>query len=112
MEFNDFYLKKWDYNKRYKLYEFIFGKEKLTDSITYLEFGVAGGLSFKWWVSKNQNPNSTRIAYLSNAPETIAGIELLKVSHETFLRSNDFPKGELFLRKSLSDQNHKIDSIR
>ena len=56
---NDFYSSKWDYNKRYKLYDFLFTDEKLDGPITYLEFGVAAGKSFKWWVEKNKDPNST-----------------------------------------------------
>lgn len=58
IELNDFYASKWDYERRYKLYEYILGKEKLTEQLTYLEFGVAGGLSFKWWVSHNKHPES------------------------------------------------------
>ena len=58
MQFNDFYSKNWDYSKRYKLYNFIFKSENLHEAITYLEFGVAGGLSFKWWVENNKNNDS------------------------------------------------------
>lgn len=57
--FNDFYSPKWDYNKRYKLYEFVFGSKKLDQAITYLEFGVSGGHSFKWWVDANKHPESS-----------------------------------------------------
>src|ERR1700740_220435 len=55
IKFNDFYTKGWDYNKRYKLYEFLFEEEKVNDKIVYLEFGVASGKSFKWWVEHNTN---------------------------------------------------------
>lgn len=57
---NDFYSGKWDYSKRYLLYDKIMEKEKLSDaSLLYLEFGVAGGVSFKWWCTHNVNPSSS-----------------------------------------------------
>ena len=59
IKFNDFYSGKWDYNKRYKLYEFVFTEKKLDTAINYLEFGVSGGYSFSWWVKRNTDPGST-----------------------------------------------------
>jgi O-methyltransferase len=56
--YNDFYSHKWDYSKRYTLYEKIFEHEKLDGAVNYMEFGVAKGLSFKWWLDKNQNADS------------------------------------------------------
>lgn len=56
--FNDFYSPKWDYNKRYGLYGHILKAKELTGAITYLEFGVSGGHSFKWWTNSNQHPDS------------------------------------------------------
>lgn len=58
VEFNDFYSGKWDYTKRFKLYEYVFNKENLSAAIKYLEFGVAQGKSFKWILDKNKNPDS------------------------------------------------------
>ncbi len=55
---NDFYSSKWDYSKRYSLYEQILESEKLTGPVNYLEFGVAKGLSFKWWCTKNKDESS------------------------------------------------------
>jgi O-methyltransferase len=58
IELNDF-PSKWDYNKRFKLYEQILQKENLNDaSINYFEFGVAGGHSFRWFQQNNSNPES------------------------------------------------------
>lgn len=55
---NDF-PSKWDYQKRYPLYEALLEKENLlTTPISYLEFGVASGQSFKWYLSKNSHPDS------------------------------------------------------
>lgn len=55
---NDFYSGKWDYSKRYELYEKIFVKENISGAINYLEFGVAGGTSFRWWIERNKNEAS------------------------------------------------------
>lgn len=58
VEFNDF-PSKWDYNKRFRLYESIFQSENLSgQAINYLEFGVAQGASFKWMLEKNRNAES------------------------------------------------------
>ena len=51
--YNDFFLSAFDYNKRYKLYEFILGHEQLQQPVNYLEFGVCEGHSFKWWLKNN-----------------------------------------------------------
>ncbi len=59
IKFNDFYSSNWDYAKRYKLYEYLFAEEKLDGPLDYMEFGVAAGQSFKWWVNANKNDSST-----------------------------------------------------
>lgn len=57
--YNDFYQETWDYERRYKLYEAIAGSEELFQKpIHYLEFGVAGGHSIKWWLERNTNADS------------------------------------------------------
>ncbi|MFM6923981.1 MAG: TylF/MycF/NovP-related O-methyltransferase [Ferruginibacter sp.] len=57
--YNDFYQGSWDYSRRYLLYEALIKQEQLdTTAIDYLEFGVSGGSSFRWWLSKNTNPSS------------------------------------------------------
>lgn len=57
--FNDWYQKKWDYSRRYILYEEIYKTENITtQAIDYFEFGVCEGHSFKWWLQKNQNTTS------------------------------------------------------
>lgn len=55
--FNDFYTKHHNYNKRYELYDHVLNSESLS-SIYYIEFGVARGHSFKWWVDKIKSPDS------------------------------------------------------
>ncbi|MGE5520555.1 MAG: TylF/MycF/NovP-related O-methyltransferase [Candidatus Dadabacteria bacterium] len=57
--YNDFYQQKWDYNRRYLLYEAIGKQESVFElPIDYFEFGVAGGHSFKWWLEHNTNEHS------------------------------------------------------
>ena len=56
--FNDF-PSKWDYNKRYNLYKWVIEHEKLgEDAINYMEFGVAQGNSFKWFLQQNKHHES------------------------------------------------------
>jgi O-methyltransferase len=55
--YNDF-PSKWDYQKRYAMYEWVIEKEELAETINYIEFGVAGGESFKWFLEKNKNTHS------------------------------------------------------
>ena len=56
--YDDFYNKKVEYNKRMLMHKYVLEKEKLDNQIDYLEFGVASGISFKWWVENNKNINT------------------------------------------------------
>ncbi len=57
--FHDFYSPLRDYNKRYALYQYILERYALGgEGICYLEFGVASGASFRWWLAKNTNAHS------------------------------------------------------
>ncbi|MDB5210166.1 MAG: class SAM-dependent methyltransferase, partial [Sediminibacterium sp.] len=56
---SDHYAPVRDYSKRYNLYQFISDNYQQADKkIVYLEFGVAGGDSFNWWLSSNRNEGS------------------------------------------------------
>lgn len=56
--YNDFFTWNRDRNKRYKLYEFL-NKEIIKDkAVNYLEFGVANGSSFYWWLENHKHPQS------------------------------------------------------
>ncbi len=57
IQFNDF-LSKWDYNKRFSMYRCVIENEDLHGPINYMEFGVAGGHSFKWFMSQNLHSDS------------------------------------------------------
>ncbi|MEO9211007.1 MAG: class I SAM-dependent methyltransferase [Ginsengibacter sp.] len=54
---NDF-PSKWDYQKRFGLYEQIIEAEGFKEPINYLEFGVASGASFDWWMTQNTHAES------------------------------------------------------
>lgn len=58
IKFNDFYTGKVIYPNRFKLHQLVVDQEIQNQEIDYLEFGVASGIAFKWWVDKNKNPGS------------------------------------------------------
>lgn len=55
LKFSDFPAKTFDYNRRFKLYDFLIETELNDDPIDYLEFGVSKGVSFKWWMDQLKN---------------------------------------------------------
>lgn len=57
-EFCDFYTPVRNYEKRHQLYEFVINRHIGTEPIHYLEFGVAHGGSFKWWLKAITNASS------------------------------------------------------
>jgi O-methyltransferase len=78
LRFNDFYSSKWDYDKRYKLYEFVLQDQGLSDKeLVYLEFGVYGGHSFKWWVTHNSHASSRFLGFdtFEGLPEDWGGFK-------------------------------------
>lgn len=57
--YNDWYQTKWDYSRRYNLYEAVGNQHGVfNDAIDYMEFGVSGGASFRWWLEHNANADS------------------------------------------------------
>ena len=57
-EYNDFYTNHFISERREKLFEYILNKEHLDKELYYIEFGVAFGKSFKWWLSHNKDKNT------------------------------------------------------
>jgi len=56
---SDFYTPFRNYSNRVKLHEYVISSHSLAEKpIHYLEFGVAGGTSFAWWVKANRHPGS------------------------------------------------------
>jgi O-methyltransferase len=58
IEFTDFYSSGFDYLKRNSLYNYLV--KIVTDNfpVDYLEFGVATGVSFRWWAENIRNKDS------------------------------------------------------
>lgn len=56
--YTDFYSRKFDYLKRNELYKYLLEKEIGDQPFDYLEFGVATGISFRWWAGNNDNKDS------------------------------------------------------
>jgi hypothetical protein len=84
--YNDFYSKQHDYNKRYELYNHILHSETLSE-IYYIEFGVAQGRSFKWWVENIKNEDSLFVGFdtFSGLPEDWGYFKKGDMSaHDTF----------------------------
>ena len=53
---NDFFTFKRDYPKRYKLYRYVSERfDLINNPFIYIEFGVAGGHSFRWWLSQSSH---------------------------------------------------------
>ena len=69
---NDFYTCKRDYSRRYKLYKAVADELKLQDeAIIFIEFGVSGGHSFRWWLKEctNQESHFTGFDTFEGLPE-------------------------------------------
>ncbi|MDR0438335.1 MAG: class I SAM-dependent methyltransferase [Bacteroidales bacterium] len=59
LKFNDFFVFKKKHSKRELLYEHVVKQQNLENEIVdYLEFGVASGVSFSWWLKKLTNPEN------------------------------------------------------
>jgi O-methyltransferase len=56
--FSDFYKPRRTYSDRFKLYKHISDSEIQDCPVYYLEFGVASGSSFKWWLDENKHSAS------------------------------------------------------
>lgn len=70
------------------------------------------GMAALYQLALNENPGVNKIAYLSNAPSKDTGVEYLQNSHESFLKNNSFPQGQLILRDVIFDSDHKNKTIR
>jgi len=74
----DFYSPVRNYEKRYSLYQAILHHHQLNEKkIIYLEFGVASGKSFSWWLQHNSNYSSLFRGFdtFEGLPENWGGYE-------------------------------------
>ena len=61
---NDFFTAQRDYSKRYKLYKAVSDELNLkNEAIHFIEFGVSGGHSFRWWLHENTHEQSRFIGF-------------------------------------------------
>lgn len=58
LPYNDFFSGDRSREKRLGLYQFLQNQYIKNNSINYLEFGVANGESFYWWLKNHTNPTS------------------------------------------------------
>ena len=58
LRYNDFFSGNRDRNKRFSLYKYLASEYIKDKSINYLEFGVANGGSFYWWLDNHKNAAS------------------------------------------------------
>lgn len=56
--FSDFYSWRFDYSKRNNVYRWLNDNFIRDEAINYLEFGVSGGHSFRWWVENLKHPDT------------------------------------------------------
>lgn len=55
---------------------------------------------------------NTKVVYLSNAPQKIAGAPVMQYVHQSFLANNNFPVGPVVLNLNPQNKNHKLDYLR
>jgi hypothetical protein len=75
--FNDYFTFTRDYDKREKLYSYVMSSFIATDeAVDYLEFGVCGGSSFKWWTDSNIHTDSRFYGFdtFEGLPESWGGL--------------------------------------
>ncbi len=70
------------------------------------------GMAQLYQLIVNENPSSTQIVYLSNAPKDVFGITALQYLQQTFLSYNRFPPGMVDLRADVFEKDHKIKELR
>ncbi|HKB44615.1 MAG TPA: class I SAM-dependent methyltransferase [Chitinophagaceae bacterium] len=102
--YNDF-PSKWNYEKRYELYEWVLKKGNLLDlPINYLEFGVAEGYSFRWFLKQNTNPESRFYGFdtFSGLPEDFGAYK--KGAFNTNNRPPEIPDSRIKFYQGLFQQ--------
>ena len=57
--FSSFPSRKFDYSQRFGLYNYVLETEIGDEAIDYLEFGVAKGTSFRWWLEQVKHAGSS-----------------------------------------------------
>ena len=118
---NDFYSSVRDNSKRFQLYNHITEKLNLkNESIDYIEFGVCGAHSFKWWLNNCINADSRFYGFdtFEVLPENwgtfkkgdmAANIPTLDDSRAKFIKGLfQETVADFLLSKSLKNENRKV----
>jgi len=95
--YNDF-PSKWDYNKRYPMYKWVIEHEGLTNDINYMEFGVATGQSFRWFLNENKHPGSRFYGFdtFDGLPEDFGSFKKGAFSNNNKLPEIDDARGKFY----------------
>ena len=94
------------YDKRERLFQFVFDSECLSGPIDYLEFGVAKGKSFFWWLAHNDDAASrfTGFDTFKGLPEDFGPIQAGSFSTAGSVPETDDPRAQFvagFFQKTL-----------
>lgn len=94
---NDFPAK-WSYYKRYPMYKAVLENEINNAVINYLEFGVASGESFKWFMQQNKNTDSTFFGFdtFDGLPENYGPYKKGAFSTQNKFPEIDDERGQFF----------------
>ncbi len=95
--YNDF-PSKWDYFKRNDMYKWVIEQEGLTAPINYIEFGVAAGHSFKWWLAQNKAADSRFYGFdtFDGLPEDWGPFKKGSFSNDNALPEINDERGQFF----------------
>lgn len=98
--YNDFYTYRWHYDKRLELYTHLFKTEHLHKPITYIELGVCGGHSIRWWVAQNVDPKTKFYGFdtFEGLPEDFG---MFKAGSMSVSKVPDIPDSRVQLIKGL-----------
>lgn len=112
------YFSSWNYNARFTLYADIIQKHTNSSSaIDYLEFGVAKGDSFKWWLEQQKHPESKFYGFdtFEGLPEDWGGFKAGEMSADSHFPKINDKRGFFFkglFQNTLPDFLKKFDGSR
>ncbi|PWT77058.1 MAG: hypothetical protein C5B59_05055 [Bacteroidetes bacterium] len=109
---NDYYTPKRDYQKRFLLYKTVSDHLSLDKTdLVYLEFGVASGQSFFWWMKNNTNRCSKFFGFdtFEGLPEDWGGYKKGAMAHGENEVSTDDDRAE-FVKGIFQDTMDKFIS--
>jgi len=97
LSYNDF-PSNWSYEKRYPLYKWVIENEKLAEPVNYIEFGVATGKSFRWFLNENKHPESRFYGFdtFDGLPEDFGGFKKGAFSNNNKIPEIDDTRGKFY----------------